>query len=726
MLGFTPLDLIVMASYLAVVVAIGIWSQLRVRNREDYFLGGRSFGKLVQIFASFGQATSADGPVGVATTTFRNGAAGIWSALMLVFSTPLFWITSPWLRRLRVLTMGDFYTERYGSRRMAATYALIATLGMMGLLSAGYTAVMKTAVAMTPKPEAALTSAEREELRTASELNALEARPPASLSRDEGARLRDLQLRAPRSVFSYWQPHAVVWAVCFVTLLNAVMGGLAAAFYTDLLQGFFILVLSIVLIPFSWARINAIYGGHGAAAALATLHAHLPESFFEVFGSPKLPDFTWYYVAAVSAVAGITVVTQPNQLVTNAAAKDEQTARIGMVTGSFMKRICTILWCLCGLSAVLLYTGTVRDSDLIWGCATRDLLGPVRLGLVGLMLVGLLSALMAASNSLMLTISGLVVNNLYRPLRPDRGERHDILVGRIAGALFLAGGALITTQFDNLLQVLKFVWEFFVIFSAAFWLGLKWRRANRAGAWASILLTFAAFYFIPAILPVIRPSLRASPTLLAETRPRPIVHAYRAKAMDVAQRQRDIAAWRISPAASGPEPAPLALGQSFTRAFNPPPQGIFWSQGVRRGGDGRAIGTGYIYLDLVALRALGLPLERYPFAAAETLRLVMRLLFPFAVLIAFSLATPPDDPRRLNRFYAKMRTKVSGRGAAADAEAVARALEDPDALEAVKVVPGSDWEIYRWNRGDLIGFLGAVAFVFVVLGLLAAATSAGS
>ena len=42
------------------------------------------------------------------------------------------------------------------------------------------------------------------------------------------------------------------------------------------------------------------------------------------------------------------------------------------------------------------------------------------------MLVGMLSALMAVSNSLMLTMSGLMTANLYRPLRPGKSEGHYI------------------------------------------------------------------------------------------------------------------------------------------------------------------------------------------------------------------------------------------------------------------------------------------------------------
>ena len=647
MIGFTPFDLIAIAGYVAAVVVIGAWARLRIRTQEQYFLGGRRFGSLIQAFASFGQVATADGPVAVATTTFHNGIAGVWSSLLMVFCTPIFWIAAPWLRRLRVMTMGDFYAERYGSKRMAAAYAIFAAIGMMAVLSGSYVATAITAVAMAPSP-----------------------------------------------VPSWISPHTVIWAACIITILNAVMGGLAAAFYTAILQGCCVLALSIMLIPAGLAKINALYGGHGPGAALSILHARLPEAYFRIFGSLALPDFTWYYVLAAAAVAGLTVMTQPNHLVTNAAARDEAAARIGMVAGSLVKRICTILWAFGGLIATLLYAGSIRNSDLVWGYATRDLLGPINCGLVGLMLVGMLSALMAASNSLMLTMSGLITANLYRPLRPGRSERHYVAVGRLAGILFLAGSALIATQFDSLFDILKFTWEFFTVFSAAFWLGLKWRRANRAGAWASILLTASFLYIVPLALPTLVPGLRSSAALAPETNPRKVTRTY--------------------------------IGKSGARSEETvlfPARSIFWSQGLAADSAGGRIGRGYPYLDLLIVQAMGFDLRRNPSAFNETVRITIRLLLPFAILPVVAAFTRRDDRTRIDRFFVKMRTRVCHGGGAADAANLALALRNPNHLREAKIFPDSDWEIYKWSRSDAMGFALSIALVLTILGLLEAAVS---
>jgi solute:Na+ symporter, SSS family len=721
MFGLALADTFVIIAYFAVVIAIGLWAARRIKNQEDYLLGGRSFGKVLQTFASFGSATSADGPVGVATTTFHNGAAGIWSALLMVFFTPVFWITSPWMRRMRLMTMGDFYEERYGSKRMAATYALVASIGMMGLLAVGFTAMSRTIMAITPKTAEVLTAAEQHEASLAREATSLEERDYESLSAGEKGRLAELRLLRPRSVFSHIDESTVVWVVCGVVLLYATTGGLMAAFYTDMLQGVFIIALSVMLIPFAWLKISRLYADGSMLSAPAVLHQKLPASFFEVFGSPTLIDFTWYFILAASLVAGVTVVTQPNQMVANAAAKDEHTARVGFVTGVFMKRFCTILWGVVGLAAVLLYTGQVSDSDLVWGYATHDLLGSVGFGLIGLMIASMMAALMSAGSALMLTVSGLLLRNIYRPLFPGRSERHYVWAGRALGAVFLIGGAVITLTFSSIFELLKFIWTFFVIFAGTFWLGLKWRRANRWGAWASVGATLVIFYVVPFLLPLTFPSLKTDSAMLLTTQPSPVTRTYVASERDVDQRNGERAAWQMlgpSDAGSGECPPPLAVGQEFTRDYQLPSKAIFWSKQPVANQHGTLEARGYFYPQLVAAQWLGFRLERQPYALSQTIAMLVPLVFSFLVVFAVALLTPADRNPLAERFFLKMRTKVRGMGPEADARDVRNALDNPEKTRELLLFPNTQWEFYRWTRQDSLGFLFSIGVVFVVLGML--------
>lgn len=722
MVGLSQLDLAVIGLYFAMVIAIGIWASRHIRTQEDYFLAGRRFGKFVQTFAAFGQGTSVDNAVGVTTTTFSNGIAGVWSSLIYLFATPLYWMVMPWMRRLRVLTLGDFFEERYGSKRMAAMYAVVGSFGMMIIISVGFSAMTKTVVALTPKSPEQLTAAEQEEYSRAVLLSRLESRSPDSLSPEESRLLRQLRLENPRMRFFHLNPNGLIWVVCGVVLIYAVAGGLEAAFLTDTLQGLFILLLTLLLFPFALARINETFGGSGPLDALRTMHAHLPQSYLEIFGSPVTQDFTWYYIAALMAMVTINVVVQPNSLVATASAKGEYECRFGFVAGNYLKRFCTVLWGFFALLAVLLYRDQIHNPDLVWGYATLDLLGPLKMGLVGLMIACLMAALMSTADCLMLTGSSLITQNLYRPLVRNRPESHYVQVGRIAGALVVIGGALIATRFDTILQQLKLWWELNVMVAAAFWLGMKWRRATRAAAWCSIGSAAVLFFLLPILLPVFVPSLKRSESLLKQTRPRQIVRSYTAGPLEVWQRQQEIEQWKSAhPDGSDRDPAmprPLHAGQSCKRTDVLPGQAIFWTKGIKADSDGRPYGSGMLSLELVLLDKMGFDLQNNPYALNETIRILIRMLTPFVVLAAVSLMTRRDDPARLDRFYAKMKTPVHP-DPKEDARQLALSYADPHRFDARKLFPRSDWEFDKWDRTDAVGFaVSAAVAVLVVLFLI--------
>lgn len=724
MFGLPWIDIAVILMYFAAVIAIGVWASRRIKNQEDYFLAGRRFGKFIQTFAAFGQSTSADNAVGVTTTTFSNGIAGVWSSLLYLFATPLYWMVMPWMRRLRLITLGDFFEERYGSKLMAGVYAVIGSIGMMTIISVGFAAMTKTVVALTPKSAEQYTAEEKQEYDQAVVLDQLETRHPDTLSPQEKHHLERLRLQKPRKMFFHLNPDILIWVVCGIVLIYAVAGGLEAAFLTDTLQGIFIIILSIMLFPFAFSRINAVFGGSGIMDALQTLHTQLPQSYMEIFGSPVTRDFTWYYIAALMMMVTVNVVIQPNSLIATGSAKGEYECRFGFVTGSYMKRFCTVLWGFFALLAVVLYHNKIQDPDLVWGYATLDLLGPLNLGLVGLMIACLMAALMSTADCLMITGSSLITHNIYRPLFPKHPERHYVFIGRIAGAGVVIGGALIATQFDTILQLLKLWWELNVMVAAAFWLGMKWRRATRPAAWCSIVSTMVLFFLLPILVPVMMPSLRTADTLLKATHPRQMVRYYQASQMDVQQRSQEIEKWRLNNAADSdtPMPQPLAAGQTYEKTYVLPSQSIFWTLGIKADSDGKKYGSGMLSLELVLLDKLGFDLQENPYALNETIRILIRTLTPFAILILISFLTPRDDKTRLDRFYFKMKTPVH-----TDPQEDARQMElsvvDPGRFDHRKLFPKSDWEFNKWDKTDTVGFLvsAAVAILVVLflIGLLA-------
>lgn len=728
MFGLSVIDLAVIGFYFAIVIAIGIWSMRRIKSQEDYFLAGRRFGKFIQTFASFGQGTSADTCVGVTTTTYTNGAAGIWSSLIYLFATPMYWLVMPWMRRLRLLTLGDFFSERYGSTKMAAVYALIGSIGMMAIMSVGFSAMTKTVAALSPKTVSELSAVESAEYQMAMELDQLKGTDYSTFDSAQKQRLDELVQLQPKKFFSHINQNVLIWVVCVIVMLYAVAGGLEAAFLTDTIQGIFIILLSFLLIPFGVAKINTIYGGAGFMNAMRTMHAQLPESFFEIFGSPATVDFTWYYIFALSLMGTINVVIQPNALVATGSAKGEYECRFGFVLGNFMKRFVTVFWGFFALMAIVLYHGKVGQSDLVWGYATLDLLGPLNLGLVGLMIACLMAALMSTADCLMITCSSLLTHNIYMPLFPGKSEKHYIFIGRIIGGFVVIGGALIATQFDTILQILKFMWEINVMVAASFWLGMKWRRANRIGAWSSIIITTVLFFILPIVVPTLVSQLRTNDYLLKSTCSVPIVRIYRARQMDVDARENEITAWqklRADDKSQKVKPAELSVGEEFEKVYKLPVRSIFWTKGIKLNGQSKQQGAGMLNLELLLLDKIGFDLSSNPYALNETIRILIRTIVPFLVLILVSLSTRRDDKAMLDRFFVKMKTPVI-KDHAADEKALAQSYANPNRFDHTKLFKASDWEFDKWNRQDTVGFLISIAGVFVVVGLMTLLVSIGA
>lgn len=712
MFGVSILDVIVVGFYSALMIIIGVAAMLRVKNQEDFFLGGRRFGKFLQVFTAFSQATGSDTAVGTITTTYRDGAGGICSHLILLWATPLYWLTAPWYRRMRVLTLGDFFRERFQSRPLAMFYSLIACFSMVFIIGLGLKATTATIMGITLKPAAALSAGEQAEYARALRLEALtEQAAQSTLTTAEAAELRSLQLEKPRREFSWLNETALIWAIIAIVFIYGIAGGFTAAVWTNAVHGALILVLSVILIPFGIAKLDSVNGVSGLAAVGRTLHEQLPGRFFSIPGSSENADFTWYFIAVLSVMATLNVAAQSNQLTANASARDELTARVGFMTGNFMKRFCTILWGIVGLLSYALYHRQIQNSDLVWGHATHDLLGATGMGLVGLMIACLLAAFHSSAGTLMISASSLFARNVYAPLFPGRSESHYILAGRVAGAVVIFASAFICSAYDTLLEMLKFFWEYNAIVAAAFWCGLKWRRATRPGAWASILVAFTLFIALPVGLPEIFPAIRTNAACLATTRGRTIVETFIATKQDVEDRQREIETWR----GPGNPPPPLRLGARAKREYFIAPKAIYWAQGIREV-NGVKRGEGMFYPEMFLLGRF-FDLTKNPNALNETIRYCDKILLPFLVLILVSLGTAPDQSNEVRQFFIRMRTKVQP-SRAEDERAVQTACADPESTRAGLLFPNSQFEFFKWDREDILGFIAGCLFVVFIISLL--------
>ena len=338
------LDYAVLAGYFAVMATIGFICMRRVKGQEDYFLGGRGFGKLLQTFAAFGAGTGSSDPVNTGRTTFTSGMSGMWSVMYWLFVTPFYWITAIWYRRMRHTTLADWFTERYESRKLGAAYALFGLFFIMTYGSMMFSAVGKVAA------------------------------PLVSTGVFEAVQGAETGLGIE---------YLLVPIIGIIVFIYGTAGGLEAAYWTDLIQGLCIVVLSIILIPFGLTALIEKFGDPdtmGLMEGFRIMHEQVPQEYFSVVGTNSSSEFPLHFIIAVVMINLMTVVIQPHFIITGGgSAKDENSARIGLVVGNFLKRLCTVGWVLTALIALALFADSPElslDPDKTWGVASRELLGP--------------------------------------------------------------------------------------------------------------------------------------------------------------------------------------------------------------------------------------------------------------------------------------------------------------------------------------------------------------
>ncbi len=136
-------------------------------------------------------------------------------------------------------------------------------------------------------------------------------------------------------LFGYELKYTLIPAIAGVVILYGVLGGLAAAYWTDLIQGLFIILLSVLLIPYGlWALVEK-FGDpeqQGIFDGFQIMHERVSADYFHLFSGPSSGEFTLPYIVSLSLLGLVGVVVQPHFIATGGgSAKTEDEARIGLV-----------------------------------------------------------------------------------------------------------------------------------------------------------------------------------------------------------------------------------------------------------------------------------------------------------------------------------------------------------------------------------------------------------
>ena len=691
--GLHVIDFVIVLAFVLFVLYLGWRASRRTKTTEDFFVAGRRLGKVYQFFLNLGTSTNADQAVVVSREVYRQGIGGMWIQYLVLFLTPFYWFTTAFFRRVRLVTIGDFFTERFKSRFLGAAFAVF-TLFMAFLGNgAGYMVAAKTMMALTPKPAAKYTVQEKLSVDLFNEYRALQVKADkTALAPAEGARLAELGERQKKgelkSFISYTGSVSIYLIYTVIVAIYTMMGGFLAAAITDVIQGILLTTFSLMLIPIGLQRVGGFAG----------LHAAIPDYMFRLFGSAVTSEYAWYTILAMVLANLVSIIAVATGMQTAGSAKNETTARVGMIGGMFFKRFIMIFWALTGLLAIALYSGQLHDPDLIWGHMTMDLLFP---GAIGLMMAGVLSAKMSSLAGSSVSYSALFIRNLYQPFVKPKSDRHLINVGRVAIGVTLLGGVGVALFIGNLLDMFKYFISLPAIFGAAIWLGFIWRRVTRPAVIAQVFICFAVYALIPNVFQSLDWA-RTRPEFLRETRAETVMITTQAV-------KEDLEAGRAA-----------KVGEIIRKEHTNPPQGIFFEKVALTDPQDPAspkVGIGRFHAELWVLSWIGIDFSGFSKAQLSAVRFGFDAVFPFVLLFLLSAFTKPVPKPDLDRFFARVHTPVQPTREGEE-RALRRAVEHYEEIEARKLKPGSNWEIMKPKLIDLLGFGGCWLLVGVIVFLL--------
>ncbi len=447
----TSLDWFVIAAYFIVLATIAWRSSRHTATTTDYFLAGRNLPWFVVGCSLLASNIGSEHIVGLAGNGATSGMAMAHWELHAWIMLMLGWVFVPFYYRSGVFTMPEFLERRFDSRSRW-------TLSIVSLVAYVFTKVSVTVYAgavvfMTLLPD------------------------------------------------TFGSPENAFWIGALTTVLltgiYTVIGGLRAVVYTEVAQTGLLLFGSLFITLFGLDKL----GGWGELKLVLGENA----SRFALWRPLSDPNFPWLGIMIASPVVGIWYWCTDQYIVQRTlAARSLREARRGAIFGGFLKVLPVFIFLVPGMIGFALHTkGVITIPAASGGGINGDMVFPTMVasllpaGLRGIVVAGLLSALMSSLASLFNSCATLFTVDIYGKLRPGRSEREMVRVGRLAtGVVVVLGVVWIPVMKyvsgGGLYQYLQSVQGYLAPpITATFLLGLFFPRINSRGAFAGLTIGFA-------------------------------------------------------------------------------------------------------------------------------------------------------------------------------------------------------------------------------------------
>lgn len=217
--------------------------------------------------------------------------------------------------------------------------------------------------------------------------------------------------------------------IILITGAYTIIGGAVSVQKTQVVQAFLLILGAVLLTYFGLSEV----GGY------AGLKAKLPADYFNMFKPISDPDFPWTGIIFGAPIIAFWYWCTDQYIVQRIlGAKSIDDARKGSLLAALLKVLPLFILVIPGLIAVALFPDVVGDEAYPTLLASNLL--PI--GIKGLVVTGLLSAVMSSLSAVFNSIATLYVNDFYRTKHPEANERKLVLIGRLVTTIVVVAAIL--------------------------------------------------------------------------------------------------------------------------------------------------------------------------------------------------------------------------------------------------------------------------------------------
>ncbi|WP_129594115.1 sodium:solute symporter [Seramator thermalis] len=452
------LDWVVIGIFLLVLIGIVVWVMKQEQDdTADYFLGGRDATWIAIGASIFASNIGSEHLVGLAGAGASSGMAMAHWEIQGWLILLLGWVFVPFYSRSMVYTMPEFLEKRYNSQSRTI-------LSVISLISYVLTKVAVTVYA-------------------------------GGLVFQQVFGIQELW-----GIDFFW---IAAIGLVLITAVYTIFGGMRSVLYTSVLQTPILLLGSAVILVLGLKELGGWDEMIRIAGAVPV--NDYGDKMTDLMRNINDPKFPWLGALIGSAIIGFWYWCTDQFIVQRVlSGKNEKESRRGAIFGAYLKLLPVFLFLIPGMIAFAIHQKSIGAGGeaflpmLSNGQINSDSAFPVLVakllpaGFKGVVVCGILAALMSSLASLFNSSASLFTIDFYKRFKPDTSEKRLVVVGQIATVFIVVLGILwipiMRSIGDVLYTYLQDVQSVLAPgIAAAFLLGVTWKRTSaKGGMWGLI------------------------------------------------------------------------------------------------------------------------------------------------------------------------------------------------------------------------------------------------